>query len=126
MPSTSQIRNFNLKVIFLIHFCFIALSLMGYWATNAYFFYNAILILLLIWSIHHDQLQEPLQLAIVVNGCSIILDVLLLVMSFPNSHEARERFSVAMCILHMIVRPFSTFLLIRDLETRSAGAGDNF
>ncbi|XP_019880816.1 uncharacterized protein LOC109608727 isoform X2 [Aethina tumida] len=118
MPNLSQIRNFNLKVIFLIHFTFISLSLMGHWTPSAYLFYNSILILLFLWSIYQDQNEEPLQLAIVVNGCSVILDILLLIMCYPY-RGAAEMFSAALCILHLIIRPFSVILLARDLETRS-------
>ncbi|CAH1109716.1 unnamed protein product [Psylliodes chrysocephalus] len=58
--------------------------------------------------------------AIVVNGSSVVLDIILLVMSFPGGDDrAREKFSAAVCILHLIVRPFSTILLIKNLEERS-------
>ncbi|CAH1999332.1 unnamed protein product [Acanthoscelides obtectus] len=96
---------------------------MGFWSSTSYLFYNSILIFLLIWSIHQEQSHEPVQLAIVVNGTSIILDILLLVMGFPESYSARERFSSAMAILHLLVRPMSTILLIKNLEERSGSTG---
>ncbi|CAG9863555.1 unnamed protein product [Phyllotreta striolata] len=120
----SQIRNFHLKIQFLIHFIFMSVASMGGWSANAYLFYNSILIVLLLWSIYHDQSHEPIQLAIVVNGSSILLDILLLVMAFPGSNDrAREKFSAAMAILHLIIRPFSTILLIKSLEERSGASG---
>ncbi|XP_066140084.1 type-1 angiotensin II receptor-associated protein isoform X1 [Euwallacea fornicatus] len=120
MPTlTQQIPNFNVKIVFLAHFIFISLSCMGFWASNAYLFYNCILIFLLLWSIFHGQVQEPLQLAIVVNGVSILLDILLLIMNFPSYNSgAAAKFSAAMAILHLLVRPFSTFVLIKNLEER--------
>ncbi|CAG9773686.1 unnamed protein product [Ceutorhynchus assimilis] len=126
MPSlTQQIPNLNVKIIFLIHFVFISLSCMGFWATNAYLFYNSILIFLLLWSIFHGQLQEPLQLAIVVNGSSIILDILLLIMNFPYSlNGAAAKFSAAMAVLHLIIRPFTTFVLIKNLEERGGNTAN--
>ncbi|XP_072396067.1 type-1 angiotensin II receptor-associated protein-like [Diabrotica undecimpunctata] len=124
MPELSQIRNFRLKILFLIHFIFISLSTMGYWSSNAYLFYNSLLILLFLWSLYHDQSHEPIQLAIVVNGSSIFLDILILVMGFPSSDDsARNKFSAAMAILHLIIRPFSTILLIKNLEERSGATG---
>ncbi|KAG5877038.1 hypothetical protein JTB14_006519 [Gonioctena quinquepunctata] len=124
MERVTPDRNLNLKIIFLVHFVFISLSSLGRWSSTGYLYYNCILTLLLIWGIYHDQSHEPIQLAIVVNGCSIILDILLLVMAFPsNSGESREKFSAAMAILHLIVRPFSTIVLIRNLEERSGSTG---
>nr|CAI5836470.1 unnamed protein product [Callosobruchus analis] len=123
MPELTQIRNVNLKVIFLVHFIFTSVASMGFWSSTSYLFYNAILIFLLIWSIYQEQSHEPIQLAIVVNGTSIILDILLLVMGFPTSFFARERFSSAMAILHLFVRPVSTILLIKNLEERSGSSG---
>nr|XP_023023216.1 type-1 angiotensin II receptor-associated protein [Leptinotarsa decemlineata] len=125
MPELSQIRSFNLKIIFLIHFIFISLSSLGTWSSTGYLFYNSILTILLIWAIYHEQSHEPVQLAIVVNACSIVLDILLLVMAFPSNpnYSAREKFSAAMAILHLIIRPFSSIVLIRNLEERSGSTG---
>ncbi|XP_057660442.1 type-1 angiotensin II receptor-associated protein-like [Diorhabda carinulata] len=123
MAELAQIRNYKLKIIFLLHFLFIALSSMGYWSSSAYLFYNSILIVLLIWSLYHDENHEPIQLAIAVNGSSILLDILLLVMGFPTNGDARNKFSAAMAILHLLIRPFSTFFLIKLLEERSGSMG---
>ncbi|RZC41388.1 ribokinase [Asbolus verrucosus] len=81
------------SVIFLVHFVFIALSSMGFWNTSAFLFYNFILILLLVWSIYHPQNEEPVQLAIVVNGVSIFLDILLLVMCYPTNGSVTGLFA---------------------------------
>ncbi|KAL1488916.1 hypothetical protein ABEB36_014703 [Hypothenemus hampei] len=126
MPSIAQqIPNFNLKIVFLVHFIFISLSCMGFWSSNAYLFYNGILMFLLLWSIFNAQSQEPLQMAIVVNGTSIILDILLLILNFPsNNSVAGPKFSAAMAILHLLTRPMSTFVLIRNLEERGGNPGN--
>ncbi|KAJ8982182.1 hypothetical protein NQ317_001506 [Molorchus minor] len=84
MPELVPIRSFNLKVIFLVHFIFISLSCMGTSAASTYLFYNLIYTLLLIWSIYHEQSHDAIQLAIVVNGCSILLDIIFLIMHFGN------------------------------------------
>ncbi|XP_050298860.1 type-1 angiotensin II receptor-associated protein isoform X2 [Anthonomus grandis grandis] len=122
MPSLlQQIPNFNIKVVFFAHFMIMSMSSMGMWATNAYLFYNSIFIFLLLWSIFHSQLQEPLQLAILINGASIILDILLLIMQFPGNDQTK--FSAAIAVLHLLVRPFTTFILIRNLEERGGNSG---
>ncbi|KAJ8975354.1 hypothetical protein NQ317_000283 [Molorchus minor] len=84
MPELVPIRSFNLKVIFLVHFIFISLSCMGTSAASTYLFYNLIYTLLLIWSIYHEQSHDAIQLAIVVNGCSILLDIIFLIMHFGS------------------------------------------
>lgn len=84
--------------------------------------------------------------AIVVNCCAILMDIVLLALGFPDNHGesrklmlkhylkdlfckwtlllgARERFSAAMAILHVIIRPMSTVLLIKNLEERSGTQG---
>ncbi|XP_060521804.1 type-1 angiotensin II receptor-associated protein [Cylas formicarius] len=124
MPSLPPIPNLNVKVVFLIHFIFMSLSLMGRWHPQSYLFYNCLFILLLISSILNTQRQEHLQLAIVVNATSILLDILLLVMCFPTSDYARDRFSAAMAIFHLIIRPFSIYILVANLEERGGNTAN--
>lgn len=42
---------------------------------------------------------------------------------FFGISAAREKFSAAMAILHLIVRPFSTIVMIKNLEERSGATG---
>lgn len=48
----------------MLHFTLIAFSLMGYWTSTAYVFYNFIFILTLIWAIKDHDNGEPIQLVI--------------------------------------------------------------
>ncbi|KAF2882726.1 hypothetical protein ILUMI_23459 [Ignelater luminosus] len=123
MADFSSIPNFHLKIVFIAHFMLISFGSMGYWSSGSYLFYNFILILTLLWSIHRHDADEPLQMAIFINGISIILDIILLAMRFPDDHSASERFSAAMAILHLIVRPFSALYLAKLLQERSGASG---
>ncbi|XP_030754229.1 uncharacterized protein LOC115881017 [Sitophilus oryzae] len=129
MPSgIPQIPNFNIKVIFLVHFLFISISCMGSWSGNGFLFYNSLLIFLLLWSIFHSESQEPLQLAIVIDGFSVMLDIILLIMNFPTRddilhYSAGNTFSAAIAIIHLLIRPVLTYLLVRNLEDRGGNTG---
>ncbi|XP_076262939.1 type-1 angiotensin II receptor-associated protein-like [Rhynchophorus ferrugineus] len=125
MPLEIQIPNFNLKIVFLIHFIFTSSSCMGSWTSNAYLFYNSALIFFLCWSILNPQCQESLQLAIVINGVSFILDIILLIMNFPPSYSgAADKFAAATVILHLIVRPVLIYSQIKILEERGGNRGN--
>jgi len=128
MADFSRIPNFKLKLVFVAHFMLISLSCMGNWSSGAYLFYNFVLILTLLWGIHKPDADEPLQIAIFVNGISIILDIILLAMRLPGSDHASERFSAAMAILHLVTRPFSALFLAKLLQDRgeSSGMGNLF
>lgn len=125
MADFSSIPNFHLKIVFIAHFMLISLASLGSWCSQAYLFYNFVLIITLLWSIHRHDADEPVQMAIFVNGTSIILDIILLAMRFPDDHSASERFSAAMAILHLIARPFSALFLAKLLQERSGAAGGN-
>ncbi|XP_018325833.1 uncharacterized protein LOC108737474 [Agrilus planipennis] len=126
MPDLTSVRNLNLKVIFLVHVIFVSLACMGGWSTNAYLFYNSILIISLLWGIYHPESDEPIQLGIVMNAISIILDILLLCFSFPSNHWARESFSAAVAILHLLARPISIIFLGKIHQERSGTGIDLF
>lgn len=114
----ASVPNFPQKAIFFTHFIFIALSAMGHWATNGYLFYNFILIILILWSMHNIQSSEPIQMAFMVNICSIVLDIFYLAFCYPNSYGAAERFSAALAILHLVARPFTTIYMLKILRER--------
>ncbi|KAF5293747.1 hypothetical protein FQA39_LY03232 [Lamprigera yunnana] len=126
MADYSHIPNFHLKVVFIIHFILTSMAGIGYWTPPSYVFYNFVLIIVLLWSIHRSDTAEPLQFSIFINGTSIILDVLTLTMRFPDSHSASERFSAALAIILLLVRPATTFYLIRLFQERHSSDTGNF
>lgn len=123
MADFSNIPNFHLKLVFVTHFMLISLACMGRWAPGSYLFYNFVLIITILWSIHKHEADEPVQMCIFINGMSVVLDILVLAMCFPDSHEGRERFSAALAIIQVILRPFSTLFLAKLLQERSEMSG---
>ncbi|KAK4874523.1 hypothetical protein RN001_013883 [Aquatica leii] len=123
MADFSNLPNFHLKLVFVIHFMLISLACIGYWAPSSYLFYNFVLIIVLLWAIHKNDSDEPLQLCIFINGMSVILDIIIISMRFPDSHAGSERFSAALSIIHLIIRPFTTIFLVKLLQERSPTPG---
>lgn len=123
MPALNNIPNFHLKILFLVQLVFISLSTMGTWSGSSYLFYNFVLIILLLWGIHRPESEEPIQMALLVNSISILLDVFLLAFCFPGGPYVRDRFSAAMAILLLISRPFSCIYLARIIQERIGSTG---
>ncbi|XP_046388869.1 type-1 angiotensin II receptor-associated protein [Ischnura elegans] len=125
MVDLSNVQNAPIKIIFIIHFILSTWGMQGVWAPNSYFFYNIVFIILLFWALLHKDSSEPIQMALLVNLVSILLDVILLSSFFPGSYFSRERFSVGMAILNLVFRPMTSFGLYRIWQDRDGiiGAG---
>jgi len=122
MVDLSSIASVPLKVVFVVHFILTAWAA-GHWCPASYLFYNLIFFVILLWAVHNKENDEPMQLAVAVNAVSIVLDVLVIAMYFPESDFGRERFSVAMAIMNLILRPFTTLVLFRMYVERANSAG---
>jgi hypothetical protein len=111
-----------IKVVFLIHFVLTAWGA-GHWCPVSYLFYNLIFFLILLWTVHNKESDDPTQMAVAVNAVSIVLDVLVIAMYFPDTGNGSERFSAAMAILNLILRPFTTLVLYRIYVERANATG---
>lgn len=119
----SEITNAKLKIIFYVHFVLIVLSQIGTWGSSAFMFYNLLFAFTLLWSLFDHNASEPIQHAILINGASLIFDIILLTLGYPHDGHSSQRFSAAMAILNLVVRPFSILLLHRILQERSGSLG---
>lgn len=116
-----------LKVIFGVHLTLVSLGIQGYWSPDSYFFYNLLFHLVILWAIHCKDNVEPVQIAIAINVLAIFLDIITLAGFFPTSNRhAGEKFSAAMAIINLLIRPVSTFYLIRNYNQRMGLDTDNF
>lgn len=95
----------------------------GHWCPISYLFYNLIFFVILLWAVHNKEGDEPTQMAVAVSAVSIVLDVLVIAMYFPDTRSGSERFSAAMAILNLILRPFTTMVLYRMYVERANAAG---
>lgn len=122
MVDLSIIASAPVKVVFLVHFVLTAWGA-GRWCPESYLFYNLIFFLILLWTVHNKESDEPTQMAVAVNAVSIVLDVLVIAMYFPDGGSGSDRFSAAMAILNLILRPFTTLVLYRIYVERANATG---
>lgn len=115
-----------LKVIFGVHLTLISLGSQGYWNPDSYMLYNLIFLLTILWSIHNKDNAEPLQYAIGVNLLAAFLDVITFVGYFPTGRGSGEKFSAAMAIINLLVRPVSLVFMCRMCNQRMGLDTDNF
>ncbi|XP_046688095.1 uncharacterized protein LOC124373802 isoform X2 [Homalodisca vitripennis] len=74
----------DLKAIFGVHFILITWGIQGHWSPDSYLFYNLLFLLTLLWSLHCKDRVEPLQMAMQIDGASIILDIFTIGMNYPS------------------------------------------
>jgi len=123
MVDLSIIASAPIKMVFLAHYVLTAWAA-GHWCPVSYLFYNLIFFLLILWAIHNKESDEPTQMAVAVNAVSIVLDVLVIAMYFPDTGTVgSERFSACMAILNLILRPFTTLVLYRIYVERANATG---
>ncbi|XP_026293467.1 type-1 angiotensin II receptor-associated protein [Frankliniella occidentalis] len=121
MVDLSNVQNKPLKLIFLVHFILITWGIQGFWSPDSYLFYNGLFILSLLWGIHHRESDEPLQIAVIINVLAILFDVIVLAAYFPATFRSSERFSIAMAILNLVIRPVTSVILCRIANERIGG-----
>lgn len=96
----------------------------GWWSSDSYLFTNIVFFGVIIWGMQCHDNPEPIQLAIVVNVISIILDVILLSIRYPaGTGRISDRFSAGMALVNLIVRPFTSFILYNILSERHGTNG---
>ncbi|XP_054265960.1 type-1 angiotensin II receptor-associated protein isoform X1 [Macrosteles quadrilineatus] len=120
----NSVPSINLKIIFGVHFILITWGIQGHWSPDSYFFYNLVFILTLLWGIHCKDKAEPIQIAMVIDGVSVLLDIFAVGMNTPSVY-AGEKFSVAMALLNLALRPITVVLLGRVCADRM-GLDDGF
>jgi len=113
----NSIPSVNIKAIFGVHFILITWGIQGHWSPDSYLFYNLIFILCLMWGIHCKDREEPIQLAMIIDGVSVVLDIFAIGMNSPSVY-AGEKFTVAMALLNLALRPITVVMLGRICADR--------
>ncbi|XP_049548102.1 uncharacterized protein LOC125959324 [Anopheles darlingi] len=109
--NTSHTR---MKLVAFVHFILIVLALEGAWLPSAYLFYNTLFIIALFWAIHCRESTDAVQITAVINAASFMFDLIGIIFHFP----AHGIFSAVCAILNLVLRPFSTLILQRELSDR--------
>lgn len=104
----------RVKLVALVHFVFISNAMLGSWGLGAYVFYNLLFMAALIWTLHAKESIEAIESALVIDACSIILDLICLTVFFHYMNG----WAVVFTIINMILRPLSVLLLYREYTHR--------
>ncbi|KAL1464314.1 hypothetical protein WDU94_003972 [Cyamophila willieti] len=117
----SQIPNVSLKGVFTIHLVLTTWALRASWfSQTSYLFYNLVLLITLLWSIHTKDSEEPVHMAIHVNVVSIFLDLFFLITGLGTAYTLGEGFSYIICLIHLIFRLLSIYMLWRVSMERNS------
>jgi len=110
-----------LRSIFGCHFLFTALVLTGNWPGDSYLFYNAGLLILLIWAemTPPPDSELPLFKCLVVEALSIFFDVVVMSARYQHNWKSGvDTFALIMAIIHLFGRLPTCFVLFRLREER--------
>ncbi|XP_065210801.1 uncharacterized protein LOC135838906 [Planococcus citri] len=120
----NQLPNLDLFGIFFFHFVLSTWAVFGRWSPEAYTYYNAVLLFVLIWCIKDSNQNEiPLILAIRVNIISIIFDFLIIITCFP--HPLWESlFSYLGGLFNLLLRFITIPLLSKLCSDKTGGLND--
>uniref|UniRef100_A0A8D8R6A8 Uncharacterized protein n=1 Tax=Cacopsylla melanoneura TaxID=428564 RepID=A0A8D8R6A8_9HEMI len=117
----SQIPNVSLKGVFTIHLVLTTWALRASWfSQTSYLFYNLVLLITLLWSIHTKDSEEPVHMAIHVNVVSIFLDLFFLITGLGTAYTLGEGFSYIICLIHLVFRLLSIYMLWRVSMERNS------
>lgn len=117
-----------LKIVFFIHFVLSVWALQAGWLSNSYLYYNMVFLLVILWSLHSQEADEPVFMALTINLVSILLDCICIGVGysqlgkFPQSDN--NRFSLAMAIINLLLRPITSIMLFKIFSERSGRFSD--
>ncbi|KYN33533.1 hypothetical protein ALC56_12245 [Trachymyrmex septentrionalis] len=103
MPNLTNLSHFSLKIIFAIHLLLVSWGMQGTWCPKSVLFYNLLFFVCIFWAVHNVESDEPLQF---VNGS--------------------EKFSAAVMVINLIVRPISSIYLLRIGQERNGNLATVF
>ncbi|XP_055370918.1 uncharacterized protein LOC129605286 isoform X1 [Condylostylus longicornis] len=104
----------RVKLVAFIHFIFIGNAMLGTWIPGAYIFYNILFIMSMMWSLHCKDSSEAIHTALIINVTSIFFDLICIIAFFSHMNG----WVIAFSIINLIIRPFTSILLHRELNER--------
>ncbi|KAG5329785.1 ATRAP protein, partial [Acromyrmex charruanus] len=127
MPNLTNLSHFPLKIIFAIHLLLVSWGMQGHWCPKSVLVYNLLFFVCIFWAVHNAESDEPLQFAFFINVFSIFLDVIALVLYYPSMFtDGSEKFSAAVMIINLIIRPISSIYLLRIGQGRNGNLATVF
>jgi len=115
----------QLKLVFFVHLFLTSWALHGGWLPLTYAYYNIFFPIILLWSIHHKESEEPVFMAMVLDAMSVLMDIIVLSVSYPSYTSSYQQFTMAIAIFNLILRLVSSLILFRVMNERG-GEYNNF
>nr|CAB3220656.1 type-1 angiotensin II receptor-associated protein-like [Phallusia mammillata] len=120
MPSIS------IKAIFVVHWCLFVWAELA-WAGGAYTWCNLTALAIGIWAIADRHSVDAILLFMLMFIWSCLVDIVSLALYFPGSHSGSSpKFSAAMAIINLILKPVSIILLFQMYRDRGGEYNINF
>ncbi|KAH7638903.1 angiotensin ii [Dermatophagoides farinae] len=119
-PFNSFQRSPIKGTFFYISYCSHGYSMLTVnWLPEICFLYNLLFFLTLLWALESKENPEPIQFAAIINLLAILFDIIAMSTNFNHNHY-REGFgfSIFLLICNILVRPFTTFVLLRIYSDR--------
>ncbi|XP_018350453.1 PREDICTED: uncharacterized protein LOC108753411 [Trachymyrmex septentrionalis] len=104
MPNLTNLSHFSLKIIFAIHLLLVSWGMQGTWCPKSVLFYNLLFFVCIFWAVHNVESDEPLQFLV----------------------DGSEKFSAAVMVINLIVRPISSIYLLRIGQERNGNLATVF
>ncbi|XP_042892138.1 type-1 angiotensin II receptor-associated protein-like isoform X3 [Penaeus japonicus] len=124
MEITLPNASITLKGIFFTHLILTVWSGMCGCLTDSFVLYNTILLITIMWSLHHRESDEAPFMAFCVNVLSIMFDIVNMSLNWPAVQTGGSMtFGAAMAIINLLVRPLSSYLLYRIFQDRAGSYG---
>ncbi|KAF2353733.1 Type-1 angiotensin II receptor-associated protein [Trinorchestia longiramus] len=114
-----------LKVVFCIHLVLIVWASESMWLPTSYLGYNGLLLLTIMWTIHSRDSEEGPFMGIMVNGVSVLLDIVTLSVFWPNFSSSGLGWFGSLCTVgNLLMRPITSYMLYKILVDRAATYGN--
>jgi hypothetical protein len=116
-----HITDAPLKSIFFTHFILTIWAIQGMWLPNSFLYYNLVFICILIWAMHSKDSEEPIQMALIINIVSILLDIVTVSIYGARVHSSVDIFGLLAFIVNLVARLLTSLGLYRIQTERSGG-----
>jgi len=121
VPSLQDWRSTSdgpLHVVFLVHLVLSSWSMLGYWSGNKLLMHNVFLLLCILWALHNKTNSSPVILSLLIDIVSILLDIIVLAISYPHEAKSSDQFSAVMAIFNLIFRVASIYVIYQCWKER--------
>lgn len=119
-----SIKDFKLKIIFVVHFTLFCWATLYGWHPQSYLVQLYIFLFLLIWTIIQPVGEDHVFLCLAVDVVCIMLDIIIISIYFPSHLKSTTaEFSGVLAIFNLIFRLYSSYVLYMEWCSRTGSGG---